>query len=146
MRTLLLELRGEPIGEVPIQQLLRNAVEAAESRASANVILTLDEQSALPANVHEAVYRITLEALNNLIRHARASDAYVRLDVDASHARLVIGDDGRGFDPASVGPGHFGLISMRERADDSGGELLLRSALGAGTTVTVDWHLRDGPA
>ena len=145
MRTLLLELRGDPIEELPIQQLLRNAVEAAESRASAKVILTLDEQSALPANVHEAVYRISQEALNNLVRHAKASNAYVQLDVDASHARLVIGDDGSGFDPALVAPGHFGLISIRERADESGGELFLRSAAGEGTTVTVDWPLRDGP-
>ena len=141
MRTLLLELRGEPVEEVPIQQLLRNAVEAAESRTSADVVLTLDEKSTLPAKVHEAVYRICQEALNNLVRHAGASSAYVRLDVDESLARLVIGDDGRGFDPASVAPGHFGLISMRERADDSGGEFILKSVVGEGTTLSVDWAL-----
>ena len=146
MRTLLLELRGGPVEEVPLQQLLRNLAEATESRASVKVTLTLDEDCALPPKVHAAVYRITQEALNNVVRHAKAQLAWVRLDVDTSNARLLIGDDGRGFDPAaSVDPSHMGLKSMRERAGDSGGRLFLRSVAGEGTTVTVDWPLGDGP-
>jgi signal transduction histidine kinase len=144
MRTMLLELRGDPVDEVPLAQLLRNLVEAAESRAGVRIELTLDEDPALPPDVHEAVYRITQEALNNVTRHSRAQNAWVRLDGQASHARLVIGDDGRGFDPTVVAPGHYGLISLRERAHESGGDLFLRSAAGEGTTVTVDWPLRDG--
>ena len=72
MRTLLLELRGDPVEAVPLPQLLRNVVEAAESHARVKVVLTLDEESALPPKVHEAVYRITQEALNNVVRHAKA--------------------------------------------------------------------------
>ena len=108
MRTLLLELRGDSPAEVPIRQLLQNVVEATESRAGVKVTLTLKEGSALPPKVHEAVYRITQEALNNVVRHAKASDAWVRLDVDPSHARLLVGDDGCGFDPASVDPATSG--------------------------------------
>ena len=96
--------------------------------------------------MHEAVYRITQEALNNVVRHAKAQNAWVQLDVDPSHARLLIGDDGCGFDPASVDPGHFGLKSMRERAVGSGGELSLQTRAGEGTTLTVDWPLRDRPS
>jgi PAS domain S-box-containing protein len=141
MRTLLLELRGDPLAELPIRQLLQNAVEATASGASVKVTLTLNEGSALPSRVHEAVYRITQEALNNVVRHAKATNAWVQLDVDPSRStRLLIGDDGCGFDPdASVDPSHFGLRSMRERAGDSGGELVVRSAAGEGTTVAVDW-------
>ena len=139
MRTLLLELRGDPVEAVPMPQLLRNVVEAAESRASVKVVLTLNEGPALPPKVHEAVYRITQEALNNVVRHAKASHAWVRLDVDPSLARLLVGDDGCGFDPASVDPGHFGLKSMRERAADSGGQLAVRSIHGEGTVLTAEW-------
>ena len=89
MRTLLLELRGDPVEAVPLPQLLRNVVEAAESRAGVRVLLTLDEGSELPAKVHEAVYRITQEALNNVVRHAKASNAWVQLDADPSDARLA---------------------------------------------------------
>ena len=81
MRTLLLELRGDPVEVVPMPQLLQNVVEATESRAGVKVTLTLDEGSALPPKVHEAVYRITQEALNNVVRHAKASNAWVQLDV-----------------------------------------------------------------
>ena len=80
MRTMLLELRGDPVEEVPLQQLLRNLVEAAESRASVRVTLTLGEESALSPNVHEVVYRVTQEALNNVVRHAKAQNAWVQLD------------------------------------------------------------------
>ena len=93
--------------------------------------------------MHEAVYRITQEALNNVVRHAKAENAWVQLDGEPSHARLLIGDDGCGFDPAgSVDPGHFGLKSMRERADDSGGQLAVRSVPGEGTVVDGGVALR----
>ena len=143
MRTLLLELRGDPLAEVPIRQLLQNALEAAESRAGVKVTLTLNEGSALPPTVHEAVYRITQEALNNVVRHAKASNAWVQLDIDPSSARLLIGDDGCGFDPASVDPSHFGLKSMRERSGDSGGQLTLRSGPCEGTVVTLEWRFGE---
>ena len=89
MRTLLLELRGDPLAEVPIRQLLQNAVEATESRAGVKVSLKLNEAAPLPPDVHEAVYRITQEALNNVVRHAKASNAWVQLDIQASSARLA---------------------------------------------------------
>jgi PAS domain S-box-containing protein len=140
MRTLLLELRGDPVDDVPLQQLLRNLVEAAESRANVKVALTLDEGSALPQKVHETVYRITQEALNNVVRHAKAQTAWVQLGTGPSHARLVIGDDGCGFDHGSVEPGHFGLKSMGERVSDSGGKLAVRSAPGEGTVLEAEWR------
>ena len=107
------------------------------------VTLTLNEGSALPPNVHEAVYRITQEALNNVVRHAKASNAWVQLDIDPSRARLLIGDDGRGFDPSSVDPSHFGLRSMREHAGVSGGQLAVRSVPCEGTVLTVEWRFEE---
>ncbi len=68
------------------------------------VTLTLNGESPPPPKVHEAVYRITQEALNDVIRHAKASNAWVRLDSEASQTRLQVGDDGCGFDLASVDP------------------------------------------
>jgi PAS domain S-box-containing protein len=141
MRTLLLELHGQPIAEVPLQQLLRHLVEAAESRANVNVTLSLDEQAALSPKVHEAVYRITQEALNNVVRHAKAQNATVQLHAEDGNVSLVVRDDGRGFDQASVNPGHFGLAVMRDRAKESGGEVTITSKTGEGTVVRADWQL-----
>ena len=90
--------------------------------------------------MHEAVYRITQEALNNVVRHAKAQSAWVQLCVGAEHVHLVIEDDGQGFDTASVvRGGRFGLASMRDRATGTGGELLVRSAAGEGSVVTAAW-------
>ena len=137
MRTLLLELRGDPLEEVPLQQLLRHLVEAAEARSSANVLLTIRGDEPLPPELHIAVYRIAQEALNNVTRHAKASKAWVDLDLQDS-VHLLVGDDGCGFDPSTVGAAHLGLKSMRERASEVGAELEVLSKPGDGTVVTLD--------
>ena len=139
MRTMLLELRDEPLEAVPVQQLLRYLVEATESRASVDVTLTVAGDVPLGRLLHVAVYRIAQEALNNVIRHAVASRAWVDLDLDGRAGSLVIRDDGRGFDPSAVGAAQLGLRSMRERAAEAGASLRVASESGTGTTVTLSW-------
>ncbi len=84
--------------------------------------------------------RIVQEALTNVRKHAGASHAWVRLDSgNGEMASMVIGDDGCGFDPAATERGHthFGLCTMRERAEAIGGRLSVETAPGAGTRITV---------
>ncbi len=137
MRMMLLELRGEPLETVPLGQLLRNVVETTESRSKVTVSLSIAGEASPPPQVHVAIYRIAQEAMNNVARHAKAANAWVRLDCEPSRARLVIGDDGLGFDPGPLDPSHLGLRSMRERAAEAGAEFSLRTAPGDGTEVTV---------
>jgi signal transduction histidine kinase len=85
----------------------------------------------------EALYRITQEATNNAIKHARASLITIALTSDEHGYHLAVRDDGVGFDPHAQFEGHFGLTSMRERAGRLGGTVDLASAPGAGTTITV---------
>ncbi|MFE7639497.1 ATP-binding protein [Kitasatospora sp. NPDC057518] len=93
-----------------------------------------DPLPALPAAVEVAVYRITAEALNNVVRHARASSATVSVQVDAGHLELEVEDDGRGPDHGlPVHPG-VGLQSMSERAAEIGGSCTV-DALRRGTRV-----------
>jgi signal transduction histidine kinase len=89
---------------------------------------------ALPAAVEVAVYRITAEALTNVVRHAGARACRVRLAV-AQRVDLEISDDGRGV-PAEAVAG-VGLISMRERAAELGGGCTVTSTPGRGTTIHV---------
>ena len=63
----------------------------------------------------------------------------ISLGGDATHVRLDVKDDGRGFDPARVPPDHFGLRIMGERADTIGATLAVDSAPGRGTHVVVRW-------
>jgi signal transduction histidine kinase len=89
---------------------------------------------ALPAAVEVAAYRIVQEALTNVARHAHARTCTVRLTIPDAF-QLEISDDGVGF-PAESGAG-VGLLSMRERAAESGGSCLVESAPGRGTRILV---------
>jgi signal transduction histidine kinase len=144
MRTLLLELRSESLTDVPIEQLLRTVVEATEGRGSVAVDLRLRCDCQPPPELHAAIYRVTQEALNNVTRHSGAARSSVDLQVEQSSVRLLIHDDGCGFDPGPVSQTHFGLRSMRERATEAGAELRVVSAPDEGTLVILDW--RDAAA
>jgi signal transduction histidine kinase len=85
------------------------------------------------------LYRLAQEGLNNVVRHARASEAEVRLQWTPEQVTLSITDNGQGFDPAAVPPGHFGIGFMKERADALGAALSIASSPGAGTTVSIVW-------
>jgi two-component system sensor histidine kinase UhpB len=86
--------------------------------------------------VSDALRRITREATINAARHGRATRIRVSLDANGSGLRLCVEDNGTGFDPEAPSDG-FGLTSMRERALRVGGELMLQSTPGRGTTVEV---------
>ena len=84
------------------------------------------------------LYGIGREALANVVRHADASEARIRIAAGATRVIVEIRDDGRGFDPDSVQAGHFGLESMRGRAEEIGADLEISSAPGRGTVVRVE--------
>ncbi len=139
MRTMLLELRDEPLEAVPVQQLLRFLVEATESRSKTNVTLTVSGDVPLPRPLHVAVYRVAQEALNNVVRHAAAPHAWVDLELHPGTGSLVVRDDGRGCDLTAAGCSHLGIRSMTERSAEAGGSLRVESPPGGGTTVTLWW-------
>jgi signal transduction histidine kinase len=91
-----------------------------------------------------ALYRIAQEALQNVVKHARAAQALVELRCDASGAMLQVTDDGQGFDIGvrSDSETSYGLRSMAERAELMGGRLAVTSRPGIGTTVTATVPLR----
>lgn len=147
MRTLLLELRPAALTETSLVDLLHQLAEAATGRTDLSVSVTGDRDPSLPRDVHIALYRIAQEALNNVVKHARASGATIclrcRPDGDAQDDRqqvtLSVGDDGCGFDPRRMLPDHMGLGIIRERAERIGAKLRIESEPGRGTDVVVTW-------
>jgi signal transduction histidine kinase len=85
--------------------------------------------------VEAAVYFCTLEALNNVAKYARASNARVTIGQNDGHLRFTVTDDGAGFDTATTGYG-TGLQGMADRLDSIGGTLRITSTPGAGTSVS----------
>lgn len=93
----------------------------------------------LSADAEEQIVRICEEGLRNVVRHSNARRVTVTLADQRACLRVTIADDGQGFssDPNFVPNGHFGLIGMRERAAQAGGELAIRSAEGLGTAIAL---------
>ncbi len=139
MRTLLVELRPNALTEVPLPTLLRQLTEAVSGRSRLAVELVVDGERPLPPEVQLALYRIAQEALNNVVKHAHAAQALVKLRLGPT-VRLTIADGGAGFDPAVVTADHLGLKIMRERAEAVGARLTLSSEPVMGTQVTVVWE------
>jgi signal transduction histidine kinase len=100
-------------------------------------VLGFSEGTRLPRAVEAALYRITQEALNNIAKHAAATTVSIILENHPEWVRLIIEDDGRGYDPAAAAtsrPG-LGLQSSRERIGLLKGTFAVESSPGKGTTV-----------
>jgi signal transduction histidine kinase len=82
-----------------------------------------------------ALFRIAQEALNNAAKHSSAKRITVALEERAGELVLSIVDDGKGFDPANAPRGRWGMTTMRERAEATGGRLAVESAPGSGTAI-----------
>jgi signal transduction histidine kinase len=91
----------------------------------------------LPAETETAIYRITQEALTNVVRHAEAKRVRVRLDADEEHVHLEVEDDGRGLPTNGNGQHGVGLIGIRERVRALGGTMTLASTAGVQLSVHI---------
>ena len=150
LRNLSLELRPPQLDQLGLEEALqwladrqRNATGLAIECKFAGLTVRL------PPDLESVCYRITQEALNNATRHARARHIGVRIELVDRLLKLVIHDDGTGFDMdtarrKALKTGSMGLISMEERAQLAGGRLKVRTVPGAGTTVQVAFVLDDG--
>jgi signal transduction histidine kinase len=141
LRALIFELRPPALQDHSLTEAVRAYAASMTGRSGVSVAV-LDERAdtALSEVASDHIYRVVQEALHNVVRHASAGRVTVcfRDDHTAGAAVVVeIADDGIGFNPAQVGDGHLGLITMRERAEDLGGRLEVRSRHGAGTRVIL---------
>jgi signal transduction histidine kinase len=157
MRTLLLELRPVGLGEVRLEDLLKQLATGVSGRMRADVTVDVLGEAILPTEVKLAFYRIAQEALNNAAKHSRADRVEIEIkSVAASLSRrgrkagasqanfsqsvaMSIRDNGLGFDPRSVIGEHLGLGIMRERASSTQAALSIKSKPGAGTQVSLHW-------
>jgi len=142
MRTLLLELRPQALIETDLGTLITQLAETIKGRSRLEVDVFSQGTSQLPPEVHIAFFRIAQEALNNIIKHAQASQVHIELLRRPHRVDLRVADDGRGFDPQADYPNHHGLCIMHERAAAAGVQLSIESQPTQGTSVTLLWKRR----
>ncbi|HYA94237.1 MAG TPA: sensor histidine kinase [Thermodesulfobacteriota bacterium] len=104
------------------------------------------QEDQIPTTIKTVIYRITQEALNNVIKHSKAKVVNVGLEIKENKIEFVIQDSGQGFDlDATLGQKRtdsgLGLAGMTERATLSGGVLYIKSAKGSGTTIRASWPI-----
>jgi signal transduction histidine kinase len=139
MRALIFELRPGALADEGLVAALTKQASALGAREGLAIEVDgPDRRLPLEPEVDEQLYRLGQEALSNVVKHARASRATVRIAATDDTVSIEVADDGRGFDPAAVGPEHFGLRSMRGRVADLGGRLQVTSAPGRGTVLRVE--------
>jgi signal transduction histidine kinase len=139
MRALIFELRPGALAEEGLVAALAKQASALSAREGLAVEVDGPaERLPLGPEVEEQLYRLGQEALANVVKHARASSTKVRIAAEDDTVSIEVRDDGRGFDPAAVGPGHFGLRSMRGRVADLEGLLEVASQPGHGTVLRVE--------
>ena len=145
MRALLMELRPKALLEAPMNELMRQLAEAFNGRVRVPVDLdVVCEGNDPPAEVKVSFYRIAQEALNNIAKHANATEVSLSLHCTGQGLEMAIGDDGIGFETGNITADHLGLTIMEERAAAIGADLAIRTAPGQGTEVMVSWTSRSG--
>jgi PAS domain S-box-containing protein len=138
MRALLVELRPNALTEIPLPTLLRQLTEALTGRSRINIHIDSSGEKILPADVQIGLYRIAQEALNNVVKHSKATEAMVTLRMGETII-LSINDNGVGFDSSQVPADHLGIRIMRERAEAIGADFNIESRPNSGTRISVRW-------
>ena len=158
MRTLLFELRPlilETKGLVPALEVFLERRQAETDSTTLKLVQNSDaiggQISRLETKIEAAIFAIVQEAVNNATKYAQADNIVVKLDQAGNQLTIVIVDDGKGFDVASVfqdyeGRGSYGMVNLRERVAVAGGEYSIQSDIGSGTEIRVEVPLNQPAA
>ena len=138
MRLLIFELRTPVLETDGLVAALQHRLEAVETRAGLKTAMHIDDDWKTKHAAEEMLYRVAIEALNNSLKHAKATAVTISLRCKGTTASLEVADDGVGFDALGKRDHWgFGLTGMFERVAAFGGELQIDSAVGQGTRVKV---------
>ncbi|MBS1208610.1 MAG: histidine kinase [Proteobacteria bacterium] len=133
------DLRPTALDDLGLSAAIAQTLNEFGQRTGLQVRLKAEHSQPLPGPVATALFRVVQEALNNIERHAHASEVTVSLMSRQKALRLTIADNGRGFDPEALGAQPregLGLTSMRERIETLGGMFIARSGL-HGTCIEI---------
>lgn len=137
VRTTVADLRHDNVASI-----VEQAYEIAAESAGTGPEITIAIQEHRPPRPAVAVElrAILTEAVRNSIEHSHATALRIEGEVDRDRGRLIVADNGRGFDPANLPKGHYGVLGMQERAGEIGGSLSINATPGQGSRITIAWE------
>jgi two-component system, NarL family, sensor kinase len=145
LRSLLVDIYPPNLAEEGLPAALTELAEGLQNRG-VRVALDVDSAADLTTDVSSVLFRSAQEVLRNVVAHSEARSVELQAVSDGRTARLVVEDDGRGFDPADLqqqrAAGHLGLRALRDLVAQAGGRLEITSAPGEGTRAEVTVPLR----
>ncbi len=145
MRLLLYEMRLASPDETGLLELLGNRLDAVERRAGIHAELLVSSDAAWPREWEAQLYPLTMEALNNSLKHAQARNVSLSFSGAWYNLQVEIRDDGQGFHPESLQSGGMGLKTMAERCETLGARFEIISKPSSGTIIRVKMQDKTVP-
>ncbi|MGD9093306.1 MAG: GAF domain-containing sensor histidine kinase [Anaerolineales bacterium] len=139
MRLLIFELHPPILEKEGLVAAIQTRLESVEARSGVKADFTVEGERRLPLYIEAELYRIAQEALNNVVKHAKAEFVGIDFQFHENYFRMKIWDNGVGFDPTSAAQsGGIGLRGIEERVQSINGKFFVDSSLGSGTSIIVE--------
>lgn len=137
MRALLLHLRPVHLEGKRLSQGLHELIQELKAKVPIEILFGMDDKIRLNKGIEDHLFRIVQEALSNALRHSRAEKMEIKLQYRSGLVRLIIQDNGVGFDLDTKKQTSYGLVSMKERVNEIGGSIDMITAPGKGTRIDI---------
>jgi two-component system, NarL family, sensor histidine kinase DegS len=139
VRRIIYDLRPMALDDLGLVPTLRKYLQTIEEyhHKSRIEFVNLGMERRLPAKYEVALFRLIQESVQNALRHAKAKDIVVKVEITNCAINVTISDDGVGFDVLKKNPESFGIMGMKERVELLNGEMTIDSKIGKGTTVMI---------
>ncbi|MDR2465072.1 MAG: sensor histidine kinase [Streptococcaceae bacterium] len=136
LRALLLQLRPVELAGKNLKTGIQNLMDELSTKIQIRFVSELHEVK-IASKIEDELFRMTQELLSNTLKHAKAATLKVNLNQSEDLVKLIVEDDGIGFDTTVKKDASYGLIGIKERVDNLGGTFSLISILGQGTKVVI---------
>lgn len=144
VRKIIYDLRPMALDDLGLIPALKKYLSTTEEYNNISIkFVLLGEEKRLASRLEVALFRLVQEAVQNAIKHAKAREIQVKIELKNAFGNLIIRDDGIGFDPTVKKENSFGIVGMRERIELLKGEIVFESAIGKGTMVVINVPLLE---
>lgn len=139
VRKIIYDLRPMALDDLGLIPTLKRYLSTTEEYNKIPIkFVNLGEELRLPPRFEVALFRLVQEAVQNALKHADADEIQVKIELRKKSGKLIIKDNGKGFDLTDKKEGSFGIMGMKERIELLKGKIVFDSALGKGTMITID--------